>query len=120
LLNSPELAASAAPRSAGRGAEQQCPPRGRDRWAGRIAPRGQPAPGSGHAPARRGTRVPEGCRETCPWCVDVVLYFFPDLLARKHAYQALLIEEFTFAGTVFGSLNLAVVSRGIFPGDRTA
>jgi hypothetical protein len=52
--------------------------------------------------------------------VDVVLYFFPDLLARKHAYQALLIEEFTFAGTVFGSLNLAVVSRGIFPGDRTA
>jgi site-specific DNA recombinase len=31
--------------------------------------------------------------------VDVVLCFSPDRLARKFAYQALLIEEFTRAGT---------------------
>jgi site-specific DNA recombinase len=31
-------------------------------------------------------------------CVDVVLCYSPDRLARKFAYQALLIEEFTRAG----------------------
>jgi site-specific DNA recombinase len=31
--------------------------------------------------------------------VDVVLCYSPDRLARKLAYQALLIEEFTRAGT---------------------
>jgi site-specific DNA recombinase len=32
-------------------------------------------------------------------CVDVVLCYSPDRLARKFAYQALLIEEFARAGT---------------------
>ena len=31
-------------------------------------------------------------------CVDVVLCYSPDRLARKFAYQALLIEEFARAG----------------------
>jgi site-specific DNA recombinase len=31
-------------------------------------------------------------------CIDVVLVYSPDRLARKFAYQALLIEEFTRAG----------------------
>ena len=35
-------------------------------------------------------------------CVDVVLCYSPDRLARKFAYQALLIEEFARAGTQGG------------------
>ena len=31
-------------------------------------------------------------------CVDVVLVYSPDRLARKFAYQALLVEEFARAG----------------------
>ena len=31
-------------------------------------------------------------------CLDVILCYSPDRLARKFAYQALLIEEFTRAG----------------------
>ena len=33
-------------------------------------------------------------------CVDVVLCYSPDRLARKFAYQALLIEEFNRAGVL--------------------
>src|SRR5271157_2979275 len=36
-------------------------------------------------------------------CVDVVLVYSPDRLARKFAYQALLIEEFARAGVRVGS-----------------
>src|ERR1700704_5441160 len=36
---------------------------------------------------------------TCQVAVDVVLVYSPDRLARKYAYQALLIEEFAKAGT---------------------
>jgi site-specific DNA recombinase len=32
-------------------------------------------------------------------CIDVVLVWSPDRLARKFAYQALLIEEFACCGT---------------------
>ena len=35
----------------------------------------------------------------CQVPVDVLLVYSPDRLARKYAYQALLIEEFAKAGT---------------------
>jgi hypothetical protein len=49
-----------------------------------------------------------------------VLYYSPNWLARKVAYQALLTEEFALAWTLFGVLNLAGLSRVNFPGDKTA
>jgi hypothetical protein len=51
---------------------------------------------------------------------DAVLYYSPNWLARKVAYQALLTEEFALAWTLFGVLNLAGLSRVNFPGDKTA
>ena len=38
-------------------------------------------------------------------CVDVVLCYSPDRLARKFAYQALLIEEFARAGARIEFVN---------------
>ena len=46
--------------------------------------------------------------------VDVLLVYFPDRLARKYAYQALLIEEFAKAGT---SVVFVKGPRGDSPED---
>ena len=48
-------------------------------------------------------------------CVDVVLCYSPDRLARKFAYQALLVEEFTRAGTRVEFVN---GPRGDSPEDQ--
>jgi site-specific DNA recombinase len=48
-------------------------------------------------------------------CVDVVLVHAPDRLARKFAYQALLIEEFARAGT---RVEFVVGPRGDSPEDQ--
>jgi site-specific DNA recombinase len=48
-------------------------------------------------------------------CVDVVLCYSPDRLARKFAYQALLIEEFARAGVRTGFVN---GPRGDSPEDQ--
>jgi site-specific DNA recombinase len=48
-------------------------------------------------------------------CVDVVLCYSPDRLARKFAYQALLIEEFARAGTRVQFVN---GPRGDSPEDQ--
>src|SRR5271169_4220737 len=48
-------------------------------------------------------------------CVDVVLCYSPDRLARKFAYQALLIEEFARAGTKVEFVN---GPRGDSPEDQ--
>jgi site-specific DNA recombinase len=48
-------------------------------------------------------------------CVDVVLVYAPDRLARKFAYQALLIEEFARAGT---RVEFVVGPRGDSPEDQ--
>ena len=48
-------------------------------------------------------------------CVDVVLCYSPDRLARKFAYQALLIEEFARAGTRVEFVN---GPRGDSPEDQ--
>jgi site-specific DNA recombinase len=48
-------------------------------------------------------------------CVDVVLVYSPDRLARKFAYQALLIEEFARAGTRVEFVN---GPRGDSPEDQ--
>src|SRR5450759_4002109 len=47
--------------------------------------------------------------------VDVVLCYSPDRLARKFAYQALLIEEFTRAGT---RVEFVQGPRGDSPEDQ--
>ena len=47
--------------------------------------------------------------------VEVVLCFSPDRLARKFAYQALLIEEFTRAGT---RVEFVKGPRGDTPEDQ--
>jgi site-specific DNA recombinase len=47
--------------------------------------------------------------------VDVVLCYSPDRLARKFAYQALLVEEFTRAGT---QVQFAKGPRGDSPEDQ--
>jgi site-specific DNA recombinase len=47
--------------------------------------------------------------------IDVVLCYSPDRLARKFAYQALLIEEFTRAGT---KVEFVKGPRGDSPEDR--
>jgi site-specific DNA recombinase len=47
--------------------------------------------------------------------IDVVLCYSPDRLARKFAYQALLIEEFTRAGT---RIEFVKGPRGDSPEDR--
>jgi site-specific DNA recombinase len=47
--------------------------------------------------------------------IDVVLCYLPDRLARKFAYQALLIEEFTRAGTKVEFVN---GPRGDSPEDQ--
>src|SRR5229473_8146474 len=48
-------------------------------------------------------------------CVDVVLCYSPDRLARKFAYQALLVEEFARAGTRVQFVN---GPRGDSPEDQ--
>jgi site-specific DNA recombinase len=48
-------------------------------------------------------------------CVDVVLCYSPDRLARKFAYQALLIEEFARAGVRTG---FVIGPRGDSPEDQ--
>lgn len=48
-------------------------------------------------------------------CVDVVLCYSPDRMARKFAYQALLIEEFARAGTRVEFVN---GPRGDSPEDQ--
>ncbi len=48
-------------------------------------------------------------------CVDVVLCYSPDRLARKFAYQALLIEEFARAGT---RVEFVKGPRGDTPEDQ--
>jgi DNA invertase Pin-like site-specific DNA recombinase len=48
-------------------------------------------------------------------CVDVVLCYSPDRLARKFAYQALLIEEFNRAGV---RVEFASGPRGDSPEDQ--
>src|SRR6266581_5522978 len=48
-------------------------------------------------------------------CLDVVLVYSPDRLARKFAYQALLIEEFTRAGT---RVQFVKGPRGDSPEDQ--
>jgi site-specific DNA recombinase len=48
-------------------------------------------------------------------CVDVVLCYSPDRLARKFAYQALLIEEFTRAGV---RVEFVKGPRGDTPEDQ--
>ncbi|HEV2372985.1 MAG TPA: recombinase family protein, partial [Streptosporangiaceae bacterium] len=48
-------------------------------------------------------------------CVDVVLCYSPDRLARKFAYQALLVEEFARAGTRVEFVN---GPRGDSPEDQ--
>ena len=48
-------------------------------------------------------------------CVDVVLVYSPDRLARKFAYQALLIEEFNRAGT---RVEFVKGPRGDSPEDQ--
>src|SRR5712692_28218 len=53
----------------------------------------------GHSGATLVRPALEALRDlTAQGCVDVVLCYSPDRLARKFAYQALLIEEFTRAG----------------------
>src|SRR5258705_4546114 len=47
--------------------------------------------------------------------IDVVLCYSPDRLARKFAYQALLIEEFTRAGT---RVEFVKGPRGDSPEDQ--
>src|SRR5688500_4672391 len=47
--------------------------------------------------------------------IDVVLCYSPDRLARKFAYQALLIEEFTRAGT---RVEFVKGPRGDTPEDQ--
>jgi site-specific DNA recombinase len=47
--------------------------------------------------------------------IDVVLCYAPDRLARKFAYQALLIEEFTRAGT---RIEFVKGPRGDTPEDQ--
>jgi len=48
-------------------------------------------------------------------CLDVVLCYSPDRLARKFAYQALLIEEFARAGV---RVEFASGPRGDSPEDQ--
>ena len=48
-------------------------------------------------------------------CLDVVLCYSPDRLARKFAYQALLIEEFARAGV---RTEFVKGPRGDSPGDQ--
>ena len=48
-------------------------------------------------------------------CVDVVLCYSPDRLARKFAYQALLIEEFARAGV---RVEFVKGPRGDTPEDQ--
>ncbi len=48
-------------------------------------------------------------------CVDVVLVYSPDRLARKFAYQALLIEEFSRAGA---RVEFVKGPRGDSPEDQ--
>ena len=48
-------------------------------------------------------------------CIDVVLCYSPDRLARKFAYQALLIEEFTRAGV---RVEFVKGPRGDTPEDQ--
>ena len=48
-------------------------------------------------------------------CLDVVLVYSPDRLARKFAYQALLIEEFARAGT---AVEFVRGPRGDSPEDQ--
>ena len=48
-------------------------------------------------------------------CLDVVLVHSPDRLARKFAYQALLIEELTRCGT---RVEFVKGPRGDSPGDQ--
>jgi site-specific DNA recombinase len=48
-------------------------------------------------------------------CVDVVLCYSPDRLARKFAYQALLVEEFARAGT---RVEFVKGPRGDSPEDQ--
>ena len=48
-------------------------------------------------------------------CVDVVLCYSPDRLARKFAYQALLVEEFTRAGV---RVEFVKGPRGESPEDQ--
>jgi site-specific DNA recombinase len=48
-------------------------------------------------------------------CVDVVLCYSPDRLARKFAYQALLIEEFTRSGV---AVRFVKGPRGDSPEDQ--
>jgi len=50
----------------------------------------------------------------CQIPVDVLLVYSPDRLARKYAYQALLIEEFAKAGTTVVFLK---APRGDSPED---
>jgi len=49
-------------------------------------------------------------------CLDVVLVYSPDRLARKFAYQALLIEEFARAGTRVEFISNG--ARGDSPEDQ--
>jgi site-specific DNA recombinase len=54
----------------------------------------------GHSGATLVRPALERLRDLVAWVgIDVVLCYSPDRLARKFAYQALLIEEFTRAGT---------------------
>ena len=48
-------------------------------------------------------------------CVDVVLVYSPDRLARKFAYQALLLEEFARAGV---RVEFVKGPRGDTPEDQ--
>jgi site-specific DNA recombinase len=49
-------------------------------------------------------------------CLDVVLVYSPDRLARKFAYQALLLEEFARAGVRVEFITNG--ARGVSPEDR--
>jgi site-specific DNA recombinase len=70
----------------------------------------------GHSGATLVRPAPERLRDLVAGVgVDVVLCYSPDRLARKFAYQALLIEEFTRAGTRVEFVN---GPRGDSPEDQ--
>ena len=138
-------ATTAGPRSAGRPGRTRPPQHDQrgDLRPGVVGPAEEGRDDRARRP-RRCARTPSSWGLTCPrsgcsrtratpappWCgpalerlrdlvagvgIDVVLCYSPDRLARKFAYQALLIEEFTRAGT---RVEFVKGPRGDTPEDQ--
>src|SRR5215470_13468651 len=90
--------------------------RGHARRLGLEVPEGWVFEDEGHSGATLARPALEALRDlAAQGCVDAILCYSPDRLARKFAYQALLIEEFNRAGARVEFVN---GPRGDSPEDQ--